>query len=342
MEFANSIFGRSKAVWLEGDECGKRVGMQIRTSHVSFNGGSFNVTSRFGDYKQSKNVPHSLTEFVEFRALQWLYSRSVNKEAKKMTYAIYRRRGGIARALPWPAVLCAALLLSVVSATYAAHPYERWAEDFGIDVNVSYDGTRLMKFDGQTMQFSEKRTPGKMSTQIQMQGMSSTVLLREDLGKSFMIMPSMGYYREQPLKDGLMQASSGLKFSKIEAVGDEVINGHPSKKFKTKFKDKDGKGAGFIWITETGIPMKMDMIYSSRKMKGKRLSSEFVELHLREQNAADFELPPGLKPMNMGSLAQFLQNSQQAAAGEGQNAPQGQGDGLRKAIGEGLKGIFKR
>ena len=40
------------------------------------------------------------------------------------------------------------------------HPYDRWAKELGIDMNVSYDGTRLMEFQGNKFSATERRTPG--------------------------------------------------------------------------------------------------------------------------------------------------------------------------------------
>ena len=207
----------------------------------------------------------------------------------------------------WPGVLLAILCVTLpVSAKESAHPYERWAEEFGIDLNVSYDGVRIIEFQGGQFETIERRAPGKMYAEVQMSNMTSGVILREDLQKSYILMPSMGFYKEESLKGGMLQASNGMEFSKIEKVGPEDIYGHPSTKFKTRFKDNEGKGAGFIWITDTGVPIKMDMIYSSSKFKGERISMEFIELNLREQDPVFFELPANLKPMGMSSLGDIM------------------------------------
>jgi len=201
------------------------------------------------------------------------------------------------------AIVCLGLS---ASATAEVHPYERWAKELGIDLNASYDGIRLMEFQGNSFQATERRAPGKMYTEVDMGGMSTGVIVREDRNKSYMLMPSMGYYREESLKGGLMQASNGMEFRKIEKVGREDVIGFPSTKYKTRFEDKDGKGAGIIWVTDSGVPIKMDMIYSNKDMKGQRYSVQFTELHLREQDPAYFEVPENLKPMGMGSIGDLM------------------------------------
>lgn len=195
----------------------------------------------------------------------------------------------------------------------AVHPYQEWADELGIDLNVSYDGTRVMEIEGGLIEVAEHRAPGKMYTEVQMQGMSSGVILREDLGKSYLLMPSMGFYKEDSLEGGMLQASNGMEFSKIEKMDRETINGFPSTKYQARFTDNDGKGAGFIWVTDSGVPIKMDMIYSNKDAKGMRISMEFTELNLREQDPALFEVPAGLKPMGFGDIGSIMQMGAGAA-----------------------------
>lgn len=199
-----------------------------------------------------------------------------------------------------------------------AHPYERWAKELGIDLNVSYDGIRVMEFQGGTFEAIERRAPGKMYAEVHVGNMTSGVILREDLEKSYVLMPSMGFYKEDSLKGGMMQASNGMEFSKIEKMEREDINGHPSTKYKTRFKDNEGKGAGFVWVTDTGVPIKMDMIYSNKDLKGQRINMQFTELNLREQDPAYFELPPNLKPMGMSNLGDMLK---MGAPAQGADSP---------------------
>lgn len=208
----------------------------------------------------------------------------------------------------WVARAIATLLLVLLAApALAVSPYDRWAEDFGIDPNVSYDGKRVMEFQGGQFDALERRAPGKMYMEMFIGGMTSGVILREDLQKSYILLPSMGYYKEDSLEGGLNQAANGLEFSEIEKVGREDVIGYPSTKYKAKFKDNEGKGAGFIWVADAGVPIKFEMIYSNKDAKGQRINMHFTELNLREQDPAYFELPANLKPMNMGNLGGMMQ-----------------------------------
>lgn len=239
------------------------------------------------------------------------------------------------RAALW---LCGVLITLCLSfpavAKDGAHPYQRWADEFGLDLDVSYDGIRTIEFEGGTFEALERRAPGKMYTETRIEGMTSGIILREDLGKSYILMPSMGFYKEDSLKDGMLQSSNGLEFSRIEKMGREDVNGHACTKFKTKFKDNEGKGAGMVWVTDTGVPMKMDMIYSNKDMKGQRFLLQFIELNIREQDPSFFELPPNLKPMGFGSLGDIMKMGVPQQGGESppstpstSSTPSSSGDG---------------
>lgn len=230
--------------------------------------------------------------------------------------------GSTGTSVAWFAQAIFYLLLCLPAlAAAAVHPYERWAKEFGLDMNVSYDGIRVMESKDGTFEATERRAPGKMYMEVFMGNMTAGVIMREDLEKTYILMPSMGYYKEDSLKEGKLQASNGMEFSKIEKVGREDINGHPSTKFDTKFKDNEGKGSGTVWVTDTGVPIKMDMTYSNRKMKGEPFKMQLRELNLREQDPAYFEVPANLKPMSMSNIGEMMQMGA-ASQGTATTAPE--------------------
>ncbi|MEM7000311.1 MAG: DUF4412 domain-containing protein [Pseudomonadota bacterium] len=198
--------------------------------------------------------------------------------------------------------LLSLVVLIAIGAPTHAKTMQEWAADYGIPMDASYDATRLMETKEGRMSFKERKAPGKSRMEMSMGGMHGTMIMREDLGKSYFLMPDMGMYREVDLREASSQTGDSMQVSRVEEVGRETINGFDSRKFKTRFKDQHGKGAGFMWITDQGVPIKMDMIYKSRGMKGQRMKIELTELNMRNQDPAHFELDPELKPMNMGAL----------------------------------------
>jgi hypothetical protein len=238
------------------------------------------------------------------------------------------------------------LLLTAWAGAAQAVTMQQWAEKYGIRTDASYDGTRVMETKDGQFSFTERKAPGKQVMGMDMGGMQAIVIMREDLNKAWAVMPEMGMYREMKIDQALESSADNMQVSKIEEVGREDVNGHSSRKFKTNFKDRNGKGAGFMWITDEGVPIKMDMIYKNRGMKGQRMKMELTELNMREQAAHHFELPEGLQPMNMGAMLGMARNMQKET---GQNQQTNQSAGgqsrdpnLAEEVGEAAKDESER
>lgn len=271
--------------------------------------------------------------------------------------------------------ICTALILLfgvALSSTTYAKTMQQWAEEYGIRMDASYDATRIMETKDGKLSFKERKAPQKSAMEISMGGMGGTMIMREDLNKAFFVMTDMGMYREMALGEAMSQSADGMQVSKVEELGRETVNGYSARKFKTQFKDKDGKGAGFMWITDDGVPIKMDMIYKNRGMKGQRMKMELVDLQMRNQDPSHFELPDGIQPMNFAAMMGMAQQMEQATGNStGNRAPAAPSQPIsqqpqqptfadeiseaaqeesenavieetRGAIREGIRGLFKR
>ncbi|MGI9323792.1 MAG: DUF4412 domain-containing protein, partial [Pseudomonadales bacterium] len=149
---------------------------------------------------------------------------------------------------------------------------EQWMEEMGVNTNVSYQAVRVMETKDGQFEFKERVAPQKRSMEMDMGGMQGTMVLREDQNRAFFTMPSMGMYRDMKMTEAMKQSNQNMNVSNVEKVGRETVSGFEATKFKTQFKDANGKGAGFIWVADEGFPIKMDMIYKSRGMKGERMT----------------------------------------------------------------------
>ena len=200
----------------------------------------------------------------------------------------------------------AALWVAALPAQAFNPAFEKWADTLGVDLNASYQATRVMTSPQGTFEFAEHRAPQKLLMDMNFQGMEAALLMREDLQKSYMLMPSMGMYREMPMDQAMQQANGVDSLQEVAKVGEEKVNGHASTKFRAKFAGDNGSGEGFVWVTDSGVPIKMDMTFSNRGMQGERLVMELRDLKIGPQSADLFELPPNLKPMNFGGLGNLL------------------------------------
>mgnify|MGYP000165067380 CR=1 FL=1 len=256
-------------------------------------------------------------------------------------------------------------LTALAAGSAWAGSYMDWADQVGVDLNASYDGTRVMETKDGRFEFVERKAPGKHYMGMDFGGMSGVLIMREDLNTAYMLMPEMKMYREMPEIEAKNQSHAQMDLSKVEKVGRETIGGFPANKFKTQFKDKDGKGAGFVWVTDSGVPIKMDMIYKNRRMKGQRMTMELQNLHLRSQDPGHFEIPGDYSAMNLGAMLGAANRNARnqrpvARAGDSESTSQrptiteelgdavreetrnGVMDGTRDSIRKGIRGLFKR
>ena len=209
-----------------------------------------------------------------------------------------------------------ALIFALIAVPAHANEMQEYLEQFGIDQNASFSGTRHMEMkEGQIDSFV-RQAPGKMRMEMSTGGRSAVIITRQDTGKNYMLMPSMSMYREMDIK-GLQEAgSSDVDFSEASKVGRETINGFDCTKYKAKFKDQQGgKGGGYYWVSDEGILMKVDMIYQSRKQKGQRMVFEMRDVQIGPQDPNEFEVPANYSKMGFGSMM-----SQMGGARPGQNA----------------------
>ncbi len=215
--------------------------------------------------------------------------------------------------------------LVLANSGWAKSPMES-ALEMGIDINLSYEATRLMETKDGSFSFKERIAPQKRAIEMETGGMSGLMVIREDQQRAFFMMPEMGMYREMKFTDAMQQSNQSMETYNIEKVGRENVEGYDSTKYKTKFKDPNGKGAGFIWVADEGFAVKMDMIYASRGMKGERMTITMKDVKLEPQDPSHFELTPGLKPFGIGSMLSQFQAQEDAQGTTQANQTPGQAD----------------
>lgn len=183
--------------------------------------------------------------------------------------------------------------LLVVLAT-AAFTAQSQADDLPVPT-VDYSADRIVEteagtFDGKVY-FAKDRE--RMETNAQ--GMQSVMILRRDQQLGWMLMPAQRMYQKLDLRRAQEQSGSkGSEQVTISEVGADSIEGHAATKYKMLMKD--GSGGGFIWITQDGIPVKMDFLGKSGRDKT-RMTVTLTNLTIGTQDPALFELPADYKAM---------------------------------------------
>jgi outer membrane lipoprotein-sorting protein len=182
--------------------------------------------------------------------------------------------------------------------------------------SVEYSADRVMETSSGTFNGKVYATKDKERSETNMGGMQSVMILRRDKQLGWMLMPSHKMYQTMDFAKAQAQAGAAPDDQvEITEVGTETIEGFSAKKLKMLMKD--GSAGGFIWITEQGIPVKMDMLSKSGRDKS-RMTITLKNLKIGAQDAQLFELPSGYSAMpSMGSLGMRPMGSSASAGGAG-------------------------
>lgn len=177
-------------------------------------------------------------------------------------------------------------LLAVMCTTALASP----SHADGLPVpTVDYSADRIVESEAGTFDGKVYFTKDKERMETNAQGMQSVMILRRDQRLGWMLMPAQRMYQKLDLARAQEQSGSQNAGSvTIEQLGAETVEGHDATKYKMLMKD--GSGGGFIWITQQGIPIKMDFLGKSGRDKT-RMTVTLTNLTIGAQDPALFELP---------------------------------------------------
>lgn len=160
---------------------------------------------------------------------------------------------------------------------------------------VEYSADRIMETEAGTFDGKVYFTKDMERLETNAKGMQSVMILRRDKQLGWMLMPAQRMYQQLDLRRAQEQSGSqGADQVTISEVGAEEIEGHAATKYKMLMKD--GSGGGFIWITQDGIPVKMDFLGKSGRDKT-RMTVTLTNLTIGTQDPALFELPGDYKSM---------------------------------------------
>jgi hypothetical protein len=174
-------------------------------------------------------------------------------------------------------------------------PPEGWGQP-----KVAYEATRVMSAEGQTIEAPfHYAPPGKHRQELSQAGMTMVMIIREDLGVAWTLLPG-GMYMELSMDEAADDPSSisppGLdNIAEFEALGTEVIDGWATTRYRVLIRDSGQQAEGLIWMTEHEIPIRMEI--SPTGGRGGEVAMQLRNLQIREQDPKLFELPANARKM---------------------------------------------
>ena len=168
-------------------------------------------------------------------------------------------------------------------------------------LTVEYSAHRRIETDQGVIEGSVAAAPGMERSEMRMGSMSSSVMImRNDRKVGYMVMPAQRMYLEVDLAQAAQRSGTVAQDQlDLEVVGSETVSGLATTKYK--FVTKDRSTGGFVWYSDEGIPVKMDVLskYGSDKS---RTTVMLHDVRIGEQDRTTFDVPAGFARMPSGGL----------------------------------------
>lgn len=159
---------------------------------------------------------------------------------------------------------------------------------------VEYSADRVMETDKGTITGKVFHAAGKERTEMNMAGMQSVMILRPDQKAGYMLMPAQKMYQQMDFAKAREAAGGTPSDVTITQEGRETVEGLETTKYKLVTADK--KYGGFMWFTDQGVAVKMDLL-SREDGKKSRITMTLKNLQVADQDDALFEVPAGYNKM---------------------------------------------
>ncbi|MCW5751517.1 MAG: hypothetical protein KIT81_10265 [Alphaproteobacteria bacterium] len=158
---------------------------------------------------------------------------------------------------------------------------------------VEYRAERLVQRGGRQQAMRVHYVPGK--ERLDLLGTAAagnSLILRHDLGQTFVVMPRLGAYGVAPPDVGA-ELDAILRSLRLTAEGREVVEGVATTRYRVR-----GRLEGRIWLDPRDIPVRIQ----GRSEIGGEWQETLIEqraIEVARQDPSLFEVPPGLGRIDM-------------------------------------------
>lgn len=154
---------------------------------------------------------------------------------------------------------------------------------------VEYSADRFIETESGNFDGKVYAAKDKERMEMHMGDMKTVMILRRDKQLGWSLMPMQKMYQQIDFAKAAQQSGAAPDDQvEITEVGTETVEGFASTKYKMMMKD--GSAGGFIWVTQEGIPVKMDLLSKSGREKS-RITMTLKNLTIGSQDPQLFELP---------------------------------------------------
>jgi hypothetical protein len=172
------------------------------------------------------------------------------------------------------------------------------------DAKIGFTADRLLIVNGKPYHGKMWNMPGMERHEQDLNGIPAAFVLRTDTPIADLVLPGLHTTVEFMLPPELRLFADPRLVRR--PVGHETINGVATTKYAIEVTVPEGHGSGNLWLSDEGIPMKLDGSFTRSSGKVATLQWELTHLHLGPQPATLFQSPPGFAKLPPEAIVPLL------------------------------------
>lgn len=172
------------------------------------------------------------------------------------------------------------------------------------EAKIGFSADRILIVNGKPYQGRLWTMPGMERHEQNLNGIPAAFVLRSDTPIANLVLPDLHTVVEFLLPPELHLFADPRLTKK--PVGHETVNGIATTKYAVDETVPEGHGSGFLWLSDTGIPMKLEGSFTRNSGKVATLRWELSHVHLGPQPAALFEAPHGFSKLPAEAIVPLL------------------------------------
>ena len=172
------------------------------------------------------------------------------------------------------------------------------------DAKVGFSADRLLVINGKQYHGKMWNMPGKERHEQDLNGIPAAFVLRNDTPIGDLVLPKLHTTVEFVMPPELRLFADPRLVR--HPVGHDQINGIATTKYDVEVTVPEGHGNGNLWLSNDGIPMKLDGTFTRTSGRVATLQWELTHVRVGPQSAALFEPPPGFSKLPAEAIAPLL------------------------------------
>ena len=155
---------------------------------------------------------------------------------------------------------------------------------------VHYSATQTIENGPTTITFHVRARPGKTRSEMEIEGMEMTSIVRQDLGVVWSVMAGGTSYMELAIGEGSQMAiSADVELQVFERKGSDDIDGRRADHYYFETPGGVSAVSGDVWLSKENIPLRTEV----QTGEGITIIMTLSDLEIGNQPDDLFELPAG-------------------------------------------------